>query len=460
VAGRALVIGLDGMPLTLLRQLADSGVMPRMRSLLRDGAAAELLAPVPEISSTSWASFLTGAGPARHGIYGFTDLRPGGYQVYFPNLADLKAPPIWEHAAGRGASTLCLNVPGTYPAPRIRGAIVSGFVAPSLDRAVQPARLAGVLRGLDYQIDVEVGDVARDQQAFLTRVGTSLRARARAFTHLLACEPWDLAIAVLTETDRLQHFLWNHVADPGSALHEPVLDMYREVDAAVDAIIGQADDDTDLFIVSDHGFGPATCQLHVNAWLRTQGWLAGLAQTPTLAAVDDRTRAFALDPARFYLHAKDRFPRGTLTRPEADQLAAELADALRRLRWRDGEIGEHVAGPAVMSAVYLREEIYDGPLAQDAPDVVAVPAAGVQLRGDWKAQEVTGPDILTGAHTRDNAVFWTSRPELAADLVDMADVAPTVLASLGIDPSPMDGRNLLTAGPPSQPRSPAHRRLK
>jgi predicted AlkP superfamily phosphohydrolase/phosphomutase len=446
MAGRALVVGLDGMPLSLLRQLADDGVMPCLRELLRHGSVAELIAPVPEISSTSWASFLTGASPARHGIYGFTDLRPGGYQVYFPNLADLKAPPIWEHAAASGASTLCLNVPGTYPAPRIRGALVSGFVAPSLDRAVQPARLAGVLRGLGYQIDVEVGDVAADQRAFLDRVGTALRARAQTFTHLLGYEPWDLAIAVITETDRLQHFLWDHVTDAGSVLHEQVLDLYREVDTAVDAIIGLADDDTDLFIVSDHGFGPATCQFHVNAWLRAEGWLAGLEQTPALAEVDDQTRAFALDPARFYLHAKDRFPRGTLTRPEADQLAVELAGALRRLRWRDGEIGEQVAGPAVMSAVYLREEIYDGPLARDAPDVVAVPAPGVQLRGGWKAPGLTGPDILTGTHTRDNAVFWTSRPELAADLVDMADVAPTVLASLGIDPGPADGRILLAAG--------------
>ena len=446
MASRALVIGLDGMPLSLLRQLAADGVMPRTASLLRHGVTAELLAPVPEISSTSWASFLTGVGPGRHGIYGFTDLRPGGYGVYFPNLADLQARPIWDYAAAQGRTTLCLNVPGTYPAARIRGVMVSGFVAPSLRRAVQPERLAGVLSGLGYQIDVAVGDVAADPRAFLDRVRQSLTARTRAFGHLLGCEPWELAIAVLTETDRLQHFLWCHVTDPASDLHEPVLEVYRLVDAAVGALADQADGDTGLFIVSDHGFGPASCQFHVNAWLREQGWLAGLAQAATLTSIDGSTRVFALDPARFYLHTADRFPRGRLRGREADLLAAELAAALRRLRWRDGAVGPDLDGPAVISEVYLRDEIYHGPLASRAPDVVAVPAPGVQLRGDWKALALTGPDILTGTHTRDDAVFWASSPDVAADLVEMADLAPTVLGSLGIEAGPLDGRDLCSAG--------------
>lgn len=439
VAERALVIGLDGMPLSLLRELASSGVMPRIASLLKQGSTAELLAPVPEISSTSWASFLTGVGPARHGIYGFTDLRPGGYQVYFPNLTDLRARPVWDYAAAHGRTVLCLNVPGTYPAARIRGVMVSGFVAPSLDRAVRPERVGTVLRNLRYQIDVEVGDVAADPKAFLTRVRESLAARTRAFSYLLACEPWELAIAVLTETDRLQHFLWCHVTDTSSDLHEPVLEVYRQVDAAVGALADQAPPGTSLFIVSDHGFGPADCQFHVNAWLREAGWLADLGQAPSLACVDGATRVFALDPARFYLHAADRFPRGTLTRRAADRLAIELATALRRLRWRHGEIGEDVDGPAVISEVHLRDEIYQGPLAPLAPDVVAVPAPGVQLRGGWKAPALTGPDVLTGTHTRDNAVFWASDSHLTTDLVEMADVMPIVLASLGIEADPREG---------------------
>jgi predicted AlkP superfamily phosphohydrolase/phosphomutase len=445
---RVLVIGLDGMPLTLARELAETGVMPNLGKLIGTGVTAELIAPVPEVSSTSWATFLTGANPARHGIYGFTDLIPGSYDMYFPNLTHLRAPPLWHHAAAEGLDTLSLNVPGTYPAPRMSGAVISGFVAPLAERAVQPPRLAQTLRQFGYQIDVEVGDVAADPGGFLDRLAQALQARIRAFTHLLRREPWDLAVAVVTETDRLQHFLWSHLTDPRSDLHERVLDFYRDVDAGVASLSACCGDDQgDLFIISDHGFGPASCQFHVNAWLRARGWLSPTTVAPSLAALDSSTQIFALDPARFYLNRKDRFPRGTLTAGEADQLAAELAAGLRELRWRDGMIGPAVDGPALISEVYQREEIYCGPLAEQAPDVVAVPAAGVQLRGAWPSARLSAPDTLTGTHTRGNGLFWTSRNDITTGPVDMADVAPTVLGCLGADPGGLDGRDLRCSQP-------------
>ncbi len=160
MSGRALVIGLDGMPRSLLFELAERGVLPNLTELLGQGHCAELIAPVPEISSTSWASFLTGTNPGRHGIYGFVDLAGDGYRTYFPNVADLREPALWQHAGSAGRDTACLNVPGTYPAPVIRGTLISGFVAPEFDRAVTPAGLGGALRGFGYELDMEVGDVA------------------------------------------------------------------------------------------------------------------------------------------------------------------------------------------------------------------------------------------------------------------------------------------------------------
>jgi predicted AlkP superfamily phosphohydrolase/phosphomutase len=120
VSGRTLAIGLDGMPKSLLDQLTAQGIMPNVAALTADDRCAELRAPVPEISSTSWATFLTGVNPARHGIFGFVDLRPGSYQTYFPNVEDLRAPPLWAYAEWQGRTTLCLNVPGTYPSLRSR----------------------------------------------------------------------------------------------------------------------------------------------------------------------------------------------------------------------------------------------------------------------------------------------------------------------------------------------------
>ncbi|WP_263247612.1 alkaline phosphatase family protein [Saccharopolyspora rosea] len=437
MSGRTLVIGLDGMPKSLLEELAAGGVVPRLAEVLAGSGRAELLAPVPEISSTSWATFLTGVNPARHGIFGFVDLVPGEYRTYFPNAGHLRAPALWEHAADDGLTTVCLNVPGTYPAPDIRGTVVSGFVAPRLDRAVRPQRLVAPLRRAGYELDVEIGDVAADPAGFLGRVHRSLRARTRAFRFLLAERPWDLAVAVFTETDRFQHFLWNRVQ--GGPAPE-ALDFYRSVDAAVGQLLDSVPDVTP-FLVSDHGFGPAHCQFHVNAWLREQGLLAGLDTCPKLSAVDSASRVFALDPARFYVHREDRFPRGAVGDAEADELVELLAARLRALRWSGSEVGPHVDGPPLLDGVHLREKVYAGPHLDEAPDLVAVPARGVQLRGSFTSRSVTAPDVLTGTHTRDDAVF-TVPGAVRVPRVGMADAAATVLAAAGVRVAGLDGADV------------------
>jgi predicted AlkP superfamily phosphohydrolase/phosphomutase len=441
MSSRTLAIGLDGMPKSLLDQLTAQGVMPNLAALTADGGCSELRAPVPEISSTSWATFLTGVNPGRHGIYGFVDLVPGSYQTYFPRAEDLRAPPLWTHAGRHGRTTLCLNVPGTYPAPRIRGTLVSGFVAPVLEKAVHPSWLAEPLRRMGYELDVEVGDVAADPRAFVARVRRSLTARTRVFRHLLTAEPWDLAVAVFTETDRLQHFLWRAVATTGDPLHGPVMDFYRAVDEAVAEVLDAAGSGVQPLIVSDHGFGPAHCQFYVNAWLREHGWLAPLDSTPTLTGLDGSSLAFALDPARIYLHRAARFERGQLSDEAAAELSVRLATELRALRWSGRSVGPDVDGAPLFDEVWPRAEIYHGPLIEQAPDLVAVPSRGVQARGTWLAREVTAPDVLTGTHTRTDAVLcvpWGT-PVGSAEMVD---VAPTLLASIGVHPTGLDGADV------------------
>ncbi|WP_097901497.1 alkaline phosphatase family protein [Streptomyces sp. b94] len=437
---RSLVIGLDGVPSWLLQKLADEGVMPHMAALLPHGALRPLRAPVPEISSTSWASFLTGADPGRHGIYGFIDTEPGDYRTRFPNVNDLAATPVWQATAAAGLPALVLNVPGTYPAPPVHGALVSGFVAPDFDRAVSPPRLREALREAGYHLDVEVGDAANDPDGFIDRALDALRARRRAYLRLLAEEPWALALCVFTETDRIHHFLWRHVTDPAAPLHGRIMDFYREVDEAVAALVPFAGDGGALTLVSDHGFGPADTQFYLNAWLRQAGYLALPADAESLTDIDERTTAFALDPGRVHLNRRDRFPRG---RDLAPGTAEEIGRALLALRLaEDGTVAEGGPGRPLVAEVLYGPELYSGPVADRAPDLVAMPAPGVQIRGAWSSDAPVLPGPFTGTHTRDDATFW-SRGDTGCGGVDMRDVMPTVLAGLGIAAPPsMEGRDM------------------
>lgn len=454
MSDRALVIGLDGMPRTLLHELAERGLVPHLSRLLDQGHCAELQAPLPEISSTSWASFLTGANPARHGIFGFVDLVQDGYGTYFPNVSNLASPPIWQYAEDAGLRTLCLNVPGTYPAPDMDGVVVSGFVSPNFDRAVAPARVRETLRRLDYELDVEVGDVAADARGLVHRAMRAMRARTDAFEFLLRNEQWELGVAVLTETDRVQHFLWDGVADPDHELHAELMDFYRLADECVGRLVATLTDRDELFLVSDHGFGPARRQFYTNSYLREAGWLAGREVTPQLSRLDGRTQAFALDPARIYLHRQERFPSGSLSESEAAEVADEIAAELLALRTDSTHVGPDMDGPTLISSVFRAREVYSGPLLDHAPDLLALPAPDVQLRGAWGGTDLFRPDALTGTHTREDAIFYrrgATSPATGWAHVDMADAAPSVLAAVGVDMPGVDGLPRMNTRPVPTP---------
>ncbi len=76
---RTVLIGIDGVPYHLLETLSDQNIMPNLKDLRKQGLFTQMLSSIPEISSVSWSSIITGNNPGKHGIYGFNDMIPGTY---------------------------------------------------------------------------------------------------------------------------------------------------------------------------------------------------------------------------------------------------------------------------------------------------------------------------------------------------------------------------------------------
>ena len=122
---RVCVIGLDGVPFPLLQDLSSRSVMPRFSELISAGHLHRMRASLPEISSVSWTDFMTGTNSGTHGIFGFTDLKPGSYDLRFPNFNDVKAETLWDRLGKVKKTSIIVNQPSTCllytsPSPRDR----------------------------------------------------------------------------------------------------------------------------------------------------------------------------------------------------------------------------------------------------------------------------------------------------------------------------------------------------
>ena len=364
----------------------------------------------------NWTSFYTAAGPGEHGVFGFSRLDPATYRVSVADFTQVAAPTIFDRLGQRGLVSKVVNLPNTYPARPMRGMLVSGFVARDLARAVHPPFLLGPLTAAGYLLEADTSRTRDDPDLLLAELSRVLDSRERALSLLWPDLAWDLFVFVLTETDRLFHFLYPAVEDPGHPLHRACLGLLARWDRVIGEVLTRfaaLPEPKRLLVLADHGFTTLRTEVDVNAFLAARG-LLDLAPLPGGVLVGERagseeaewqadritarTRAFALDPGRVYLHDA-RFARGPLSPAEAARLLPEVRAALLDLRFE---------GEPVLEAVHLGRELYAGAMAQRAPDLVCQARPGFDLKAKFNRAEVFGRFGRTGAHTARGAFFYDS----------------------------------------------------
>lgn len=395
---RTIIIGLDGVPYSLLKTLSEKGIMPHTRALIAKSTFTEMYSSLPEVSSVAWSSIITGKNPAEHGIFGFTDFPLGTYRLSFPNFSHLKAPTFWENDAHKRA--VILNVPSTYPARSLNGVLVSGFVALDLERAVYPSSALAALKNMEYRIDVDSAKAHESLELFLTDLKKTHASRIAAYRFFWN-QAWDTFMLVFTGTDRLMHFLWEAWEDEQHRYHEEFLDYFRAIDAIIGEIVSNLNDEDDLLMLSDHGFEKLQLDIHINYFLKEQGFLKlGAGQQPAFSSLDYGTKAFALDPARIYIHLKDKYPRGTVELGDRETILGELEQLFGAFELNNKKVIKHM---------YRKEEIYSGPYLNQAPDLLLIGNEGFNLKAALGAESLSAKGVFTGKHTYHDAFLLINR---------------------------------------------------
>jgi predicted AlkP superfamily phosphohydrolase/phosphomutase len=275
-------------------------------------------------------------------------------------------------------------------------------------------------------------------------------------------EPGDFTFMYVSDLDLQSHMLWRHHDPkhedaPPHPAHDPEVGpahahdlegFYVNADRLLAVAREALPPDTVLLVMSDHGFESYRRQVHLNAWLRDQGYLVlkDGQRTGSIAggAVDwTRTRAYALGFNGLYLNVRGREAQGIVAPGDVNALLDEVS--ARLLAWRDP-----TGGAPVVLRVDKSSDVYHGARVPEAPDLIVGYNAGYGGSDENTLGEVT--ELLI----EDNKSRWSGNHLMAPEVVPgvvlttakiagkgywLPDLTATVLAHFGIErPATMVGR--------------------
>jgi predicted AlkP superfamily phosphohydrolase/phosphomutase len=301
-----------------------------------------------------------------------------------------------------------------------------------------------------------------DDEAFLSQCNDLMAEREKMLWHELGRFEEGLLAFVFDTTDRIQHIYWS-TRDPEHPAHDGahakkyrsiIGSYYKRMDRILERVLESVDQQTVIFVVSDHGFTSFRRAVHINSWL-TQNGLMVLKRPAQDTQGDplfknvvwERTMAYAVGFSSIYLNLRGREGKGIVNPGrDAEQLKTKITSVLNGLR--DPKTG----GPVIRNA-YSREDIYNGPYANDGPDLV------VGFEPHYRASWQTAIGGVPPRIIEDNAKKWSGDHICDAQCIpgvflvnrktsvlypSIVDIAPTILTCFQIpQPKSMEGISLL-----------------
>lgn len=484
MSARTVIIGVDGATYDLLDPLMAEGLMPNLARVIGNGARAILKSTIHPLTPPAWTTLMTGVSPGNHGIYDFIKVdRSASVPSYtLATSEDLRAPTMWDIASARGKRVTTMNYPVMFPARPIEGVVIPGYVPWSyLSRAIHPRSMAkrlkelGVFKAAEMSTDWQherkaVQGLGEDQLDDWVQFHITRERRWQAtLLAVMEEDPCDLTAILFDGVDRIQHLCF-HLIDPktrgdyatpeAEATRKLVLQYFNELDGFIGEIIAKAGPDARTFIVSDHGFCRAGTRIfYANTWLEQQGWLAWKPDTPLddqgRMALDENTeastlidwagtKAYALSSssnAIFIRQAKAPGEAGV----QPGDYAAFRAELVQKLL----DLTDPETGKKVVAEVFLRETAFPGAFMQDAPDIT-LRLHDYSFLSVLRAHQPCASRRVPYATHHPDGIFIAHGPGLRAgeriETLKIADVAPTVLYSLGLPvPQSMEGQAATSA---------------
>ena len=274
---------------------------------------------------------------------------------------------------------------------------------------------------------IEIADIAGVSKDEINDYNlTDIEFKATQF--LMNEYEWDFFMMYFRQTDLIQHYFWKYM-DKNHPLFEKkesikygkkILELYEKMDIFLSYILKKCTNQTNIIIMSDHGFGPNYGQFNVSNWLFKYGYLkmkqnvysiakkhlasAGLTKYAlqellsifgfelrkfgwfkestvnvketilkkiflSLEDIDwSRTKAFSFGTfGPIYINVKKKFPKGNVkTDYEYEKIRSEIKERLSN-KDESKDINK------IIDKILFKEDIYFGPFLKESADIHFLP---------------------------------------------------------------------------------------
>jgi len=431
---KTFVLSLDGVPYSLLTRMIEQNIMPNLAHLAENASLRKMNSVLPPVSSSAWASFMTGKSPLEHGIMGFLERNPATMDWAVPGHNDLKSETIWTKLSREGKRVFIMNIPLTYPPPEINGIAVCGFLGSDILQGTYPKEIGMFLKNKGYRIDADIELGKRDLKRFVFHLYDVMEKRFEMMRHFWRQESWDFFMLHIMETDRLHHFLWEYMEKGDPLFSELFYDLYRKIDVHIGEILDFLPDETNLILLSDHGFTTLKKEVYLNRWLWKNGFLQFIRPNPqNLHDLHPNSKAYALYPGRIYINLQGREKTGSvLPGTEYENIRGIIKKQLLELN--DPDTGE-----ALIKEILTAEELFvsqtnagilrtdNEPFPNHVPDLLLIANKGYDFKGQLWNKNLFEKTQFNGTHTFDDAFILSRNKEIPECLNSISDVRRCLL---------------------------------
>lgn len=480
---RVLVVGIDGATWALIKPWADEEKLPTFRKLLTNGAWGELKSSIPYMTYPAWKCYSTGKNPGKLGVYWFLSLDFKNRRIVTHSSLSFKAPELWDYLGRRGFKVGIINMPTTYPPKKMNGFMISGFGASNEDNYTTPTSLK---RELEEKFDYKVNPsrwIKYNSTEALKDLEELISSRFSVAEEFIT--EVDFMHLTIFFIDNIQHYFWNN--------KKLLLTFYQEIDKNLGKLTQSADT---VILMSDHGFTALKDVFYINVWLQEKGYLIrkkSYKDSLSQAGITFERLASIANKIKLLPHLYSRLPdnirgRIKLAMP-ADAFDATFNSLSKLLDWKNSlvvalestiyinkekikskteyenlrtklirqlsSLKNPSTNEKVFEKIFRKEEIYSGEHLDIAPDIVAVPADGYEVKLTLYGEKVTWESELKkeprtrrryGVHSM-KGIFLAFGDRIKKSIkiegASIYDLAPTILHIYNVPiPKDLDGRVL------------------